>query len=65
MFRCGGCGGDTAVYDRTKHAFVYKCGHESPVTPERERCWRCGTVNTVYTWFDPSGCPKCGRSRDD
>jgi hypothetical protein len=64
MYRCHTCQGQ-AVYDFDQHLFRCRnaaCGAEEPVTPRLRRCIRCGHPYTEYTWFQPSGCPNCGKT---
>lgn len=64
MYRCNACHSQ-AVYDFEEHLFRCRdaaCGAEERVTPRIHRCTRCGHHYLEYTWFQPSGCEKCGKS---
>lgn len=62
MFECQKCKKWDADYDyKTKEMVCNSCGHREKIIPTKNRC-HCGYTYLEYTWFDPSGCPKCRRS---
>ena len=63
MFICTNCTKVAVSYDHQTHTFVCaECGHKEVREPRYSVCPRCGALYVSYAWFDPSGCPQCGRS---
>ena len=62
MFQCNKCKEYKLKYDYTNKKYICSdCGYKEIIKPEKIRC-SCGKVYDKYTWFDPSGCPKCNLS---
>lgn len=62
MFVCIKCKKKTLEY---KGRGVYKCtncDYLEKIQGEKSSCVRCGETYYEYTWFDPSGCPRCHKS---
>lgn len=65
-FQCASCDKWTARYDFENKEFVCReCGHHEPAKEVAEKCYGCGRTIRVRTWFDPSSCPFCHKSRVD
>ncbi len=63
MFECEKCHLFKAHYDAVEHAFKCKeCGNVEKIEPKQKLCFKCGHPYIKYTWCDPCGCSKCGRS---
>jgi primosomal protein N' len=63
MFECEKCHLKTARYDPVEHAMKCKeCGYIEKIEPTQALCYKCGYPYIKYTWFDPCGCSKCGKS---
>ena len=57
------CKHEDIKYDYNEKKYIcQECGYEKKVEPKVSKCYRCGTVYTEYTWFDPSSCKHCKRS---
>jgi hypothetical protein len=62
-YLCEKCGEFESIYDYDKKLFICNsCGHIVYVRWQLKKCWNCGQYYTYYTFFDPSGCHRCGKS---
>lgn len=62
-FICRNCKQETAAYDHKQKVFkCSNCGEVYAEQPKLKYCRSCDYQYIEFTWFDPSGCPKCGHS---